>query len=100
MDSAKGLGIPSKSGLEGKQRLIIGLPEGWGTRDSSLGEHKQKFAALRPREEEQCLHKRLNHHYLLVLEGLLWPPEGRQGLTTGMRALEGPPGVNPLGLHH
>ena len=46
-DPTKGLGVPRESGLEGQWDLIIGLPEDWGNRNTSLGGHKQNFACTR-----------------------------------------------------
>ena len=94
------MGIPGESGLEGQQGLIIGLPEGWGTRDSSLGGHKQNFActktqrreAVSPQETEPPLPAGVGGPPVAVRVG--------RGSPQGWGYCKVPLGVNPLGLHH
>ena len=43
-----------------------------GTRDSSLGGHKQNFVCIKTQRRGAVTTRRLNQYYLLMLEGLLW----------------------------
>ena len=69
----------------------------WETETPVSEGRKKILQGPRPRGEEQWPHRRLNQNYLVALEGLLWST-GWQGLTTVMGALQGPPGVNLLGV--
>ena len=90
-DLTKVLGIPRESGLEGRQDLLIELPEDWGKQTPVLEGTNKILHAPRPRGKEQWHDGRLSENYLLVLEGLLW----RYG-STGSHHRDGGTGRSPL----
>ena len=66
--------------------MITGLPEDWGKQRLQSWRAQTQDSRHQDQEKGTVTPLRLNHIYLLVLEGLLWS-HGSAGLTTGMGAL-------------
>ena len=84
--------------------MITGLPEDWGKQRLQSWRAQTQDSRHQDQEKGTVTPLRLNHIYLLVLEGLLWS-HGSAGLTTGMGALAAAVlkmalGMSPLGDHH
>ena len=63
--------FPENQTLKASRIWLQDFDRTGGNRDSTLGGHTQSSVCIRTQGKEQWPHRRLNHTYLLVLEGLL-----------------------------
>ena len=91
---------PGNLALRASRVLITGLPEGWGTRDFSLGGHKQNFACTKTQRRGAVIPKETEPRLPARVGGLPVGVWVSRGSPQGQRHWKVPLGINPLGLHH